>query len=132
MQVGESLTEVCVTQTVGNRPTVVRLVDVFVTGQSQKMVLERLPTSVADMHQRAHGFAERDLHYRYGRHLLERVKFVRSSHIAHRDISLNNALLCGRTNSIKLVDFGVAASAASFVLDRPVTILLFRAPEAIL
>lgn len=128
----DSAVEMCTLQALGRHPTLVRLVDVFVTGQTSCLVLEYLPSSLSDVWRRAHGFLDWDLCSRYGQQLLEAAAFIHSQGVAHRDISLSNVLVCGRTNAIKLGDFGMAASAATFVVDRTLTTIYYRAPEAVL
>ena len=128
----DAFTEMCVMQTVGNHQRLVELLDVCVVDDKCMLILEYLPSSLADVFTRARGFLDWDLCYRYGRQVLEAVDFLHTQGVVHRDISLNNILVDGRNNAVKLADFGMAASASNFIFDRTVTALSYRAPEAIL
>ena len=128
----DAMTEMCIMQMVGQHGRLVELWDVLVIEDKLVLVLEYLPCSLADTWKRAGGFLDWDLCYNYGRQVLEAVDFLHAQSVVHRDISLNNILVDGRNNAVKLADFGMAASADTFHLDRTVTALNYRAPEAIL
>ena len=128
----DALTEMCIMQMVGKHGRLVELWDVLVIEDKLVIVLEYLPCSLSDMWKRARGFLDWDLCYSYGRQVLEAVDFLHAQGVVHRDISLNNILVDGRNNAVKLADFGMAASADTFIFDRTVTALDYTAPETIL
>ena len=130
---GGALAEMCVMQKVGNHPRLVHLINIGLSDNNKLVtILEYLPSSLADVFRRARGFLDTHLCYSYGRQVLEAVNFLHTKGVVHRDISLNNILVDERQNAAKLADFGMAASADTFIFDRTVTALNYRAPEVIL
>ena len=120
---------------VGNHAHLVHVWDVVRDDSAGKwmIILEYLPNSLAGVVKRAGGFVDMDLCYSYGRQVLEAVDFLHARGVVHGDISLNNILVDGRNNAVKLsTDFGMAAGADTFVFDRTVTELDYTAPETIL
>ena len=133
----DALTEMCVMHhKFGNHAHLVHVWDIFVDDDSPDkcmIILEYLPNSLAGVFRRARGFVDMDLCYSYGRQVLEAVDFLHAQSVVHRDISLDNILVDGRNNAVKLAaDFGMAASADTFIFVRTVTTLDYTAPETIL
>ena len=121
----DALNEMCIMQCVGHHERLVELLDVTVSDNIIKLVLEYLSCSLTDIWLRTRGFIEWDLCYKYSREILEAVEFIHSQGVAHCDISLSNILVDSRSNCAKLGDLGMAAAAATFVFDRTVAALPF-------
>ncbi len=116
----------------GNHPNLVEVYDQFVHGNSFRIVFEYAQASLWDVWKRACGFLDWDLAYQYSQQILMAVEFLHRQNIVHRDISLSNVLIDGRANAAKLADLGMAACASSFVIERMVSALAYRAPEMLL
>ena len=128
----EATRELFFFQAVPLHPNLCTLLDFMVDGEVLLLVLEYLPHSLSDEWHRCQGFLDFDLVRRYGRHIGLGLAHLHFHGVAHRDLHMQNLLMDPRANSVKVADLGLAVSAADFVLDRPITAIWFRAPEALL
>ena len=60
---------------------------------------------------------------RYVCQLLQAISFLHSSHVGHRDVSLENALL--KDGTVKVMDFGMAVRCEVGLCPTPLTFFLF-------
>ena len=113
-------------------PNVVGMLNKFVHVEELCIVFEYMALSLSDVWTRAQGFLDYWQVVRYGHGVVQAVHHLHSHDVAYRDISMSIVLYDSVNNTVKLADLGLATSASSFVLERPVTALWYRAPEAIL
>ena len=69
---------------------------------------------------------------RYCGHIFAGLAHLHAHGVCHRDLCMPNMLLSYQENTIQIADLGMAASAASFTLERNVSQMHVRAPEVLL
>lgn len=110
---------------------VVELLDVFPEETSLCLVLEYLPSDLAEAISQAKGYFSKSTIVGYSRMILQGIAHCHSRNIIHRDIKPSNILIssCGQ---IKLGDFGLARVFDEFAtgsLSHQVATRMYRAPE---
>uniref|UniRef100_A0A8R1E2N1 non-specific serine/threonine protein kinase n=4 Tax=Caenorhabditis japonica TaxID=281687 RepID=A0A8R1E2N1_CAEJA len=96
----------------GGHFNIVQLHDFFYTNGSVALVLEYFPHCTAS---ELLMYSKRDLSFAllYFRNLLTAVAYLHHNGYVHRDIKLSNFLFSSKTNSFRLVDFGLATNDRS-------------------
>ena len=119
-------------QCVPKHPNVLDLLDAFVSksGSDLSLVFEYCILSLADVYSRAQGFLDWSAAWRYSRDILQGIAHLHANDVAHRDLSMGNVLMKEDGGGCVVADFGLAASATSIILERPVSTAWYRAPEA--
>jgi mitogen-activated protein kinase kinase kinase len=77
-----------------------------IEGDTLRIALEYMSTTLGYAWTRAHGFLDEDLCERYSLHLLAGLEELHVRDIAHRDIGMENCLLDARGNTLKITVLG--------------------------
>lgn len=128
----DAVRELACGHTLPDHGHVIQLLDQYVCDGKLHLVYPYMACSLRDAWSRACGLLSFYQADRYGRHIALGTAHLHSCGIAHRDLSLSNVLLDASRDAAVIADFGLAASAADFLIDRTVTTLWFRAPEVLL
>ena len=124
----EGAREFMLFQSVPQHPNLLRMHDVFLKGKEVSIVFDYCEMSLYDMWKRAQGFLDWEKTISYGEQILRGLGHLHRNRVAHRDLSQKNVLI--NDGRCVVADLGLAESASTLVLDRMVTTLFHRAPEA--
>ena len=124
----EGLRELMLFQCLPEHPNLLRVHNVFVSGNEMSIVFDYCLLSLADMWRRAQGFLDWEKTFMYGEQILRGLGHLHQNRVAHRDLSLSNVLI--KDDRCVVADLGLAECASTLVLDRVVTTAWYRAPEA--
>ena len=119
-------------QTIPYHKHLLRMLDLYIVGPELFLVFEYLYNSLSDVFHRAEGLLDACVAKDYSHQVLQGLDHLHVHDVAHRDLSMGNILIDIPTNTFKIADLGLAACASHFVMDRPITTLWYRAPEAVL
>ena len=113
-------------------PNRLRMYDKFCGSAHLYIVFEYMILSLRQVWERAQGFLNFKMVGQYGREVLNGLAHLHGHRVAHRDLSMNNVLLGENGSGLKIADLGLACSCESFILERTVQTLPYRAPEVLL
>ena len=111
---------------------VLKLLDVFRNDKMQFLVLKLHNTTLFHAWEGKRGRVDIEKCDKYSEGMLRDLSHMHSHGLAHRDLVMLNLMLSFAGDTIEIGDFGMAHSAASFLLDRNVTQLHGRSPEVLL
>jgi serine/threonine protein kinase len=93
---------------IGKHPNCIELLRTFVEGGVFMMVAEKADACVMERMREVRHLPEEGL-LRIAREMLSGVAHCHKRRIVHRDIKLENFLICGAAGTVKLCDFGLSA-----------------------
>lgn len=93
---------------IGKHPHCIELLRTFSEGGAFMMVAERADASVMERVREVRDLPEEGV-LRIAREMLSGVAHCHRRRIVHRDIKLENFLICGAAGTVKLCDFGLSA-----------------------
>ena len=128
----EAVREMMFFQSIPSHKHLLKMLDTFVQQANLCLVFEYLYHCLSDVFHRAEGLLHVAVAQDYSCQVLQGLIHLHSHQVAHRDLSMGNILLDIPSNTLKIADLGLAACASHFVLDRVITVILYRAPKVLL